>query len=190
MGNSPHYVGFIDPPYNVTLTDDSGIPLNLTGCTSNSFSITMLLYNPNTNTTVAKTGVGTWTTPADATGKASYQWALADVNTAGNWLLYVTVKLPSEPGLREFDPDPVVFLAGTVGAGVAPPGVLTAPAASPLVINVRDYGALGDGSDQTSTIANARAAANNIGAALVYYPPGLYLTGNQPCYSKDRKSVV
>jgi len=179
MGNSPRYIGFIDPPYNVELVDDDGKAIDLTGCNSNSFTLTML--NEYANTSKVCTGV--WTITDAAKGKASYQYMLSDVDTAGRWKHYVTAKLPSEPGPREFDPDPVDILPGTVGAGVAPAGVLPAPAASPLVINVRDYGALGDGTDQTTAIANARAAANNIGAALVYYPPGLYLTGNQPCYS-------
>ncbi len=42
MPNSPRYVGFLDPPYNLTLADDSGTVLDLTGCTSNSFTLTMI----------------------------------------------------------------------------------------------------------------------------------------------------
>src|SRR5215472_5011658 len=105
MANTPRYVGFLDPPYVVTLTDDSNSPLNLSGCTPSSFSLTMVLLDQTGHPISSKAGAGTWTTPADATGKATYQYAAADVSAAGNWLLYTTVKLPAEPGPREFDPD-------------------------------------------------------------------------------------
>ena len=57
MSNSPRYVGFLDPPYNVTLTDDSGAALDLTGCVSNSFTLTMI----NQNTSLAQQGAGVGT---------------------------------------------------------------------------------------------------------------------------------
>src|SRR6266700_3013829 len=170
MSNSPRYIGFIDPPYNVTITDDSGAVMNLTGCTSNSFTLTMI--NPSTNT--GKSGVGAWTVTNATAGQASYQYAAADMNTAGTWLLYTTVKLPSEPGPRELDPDTLVIYPGSVGAGAAPAGVLSTPPASPLIINVRDYGAYGDGTtDDTAAIQSAiNAAATTSGA--MYLPPGTY----------------
>src|SRR5258708_4723343 len=97
MGNSPRYVGFIDPPYNVTLTDDSGAALDLTGCVSGNFTLTML----NLNTGLAQQGAGVWTVANQTTnkGQASYQWTLNDMATAGIWRVYTTVKLPSVRGL-------------------------------------------------------------------------------------------
>src|SRR5215471_15893520 len=77
MSNSPRYVGFIDPPYAITITDDSGTPLNLTGCTSNSFTLTMVNVYDNTG----KSGVGAWTVTNAAAGQASYQYASADMDT-------------------------------------------------------------------------------------------------------------
>jgi hypothetical protein len=180
MSNSPRYVGFIDPPYKVTLTDDSGAALNLTGCTGNSFTLTLLNVNDGTS----KQGTGVWTTPADATGVASYQYSSADLAVAGMWAHYTTVKLPAEPSPREFDPELVQILAGTVGAGAAPPGVLPAPIAKALYFNVVDYAAVGDGTtDSTTMIAAARSAANTAGGGTVLYPFGTYLTGNQTLYN-------
>src|SRR5438552_10179172 len=153
MGNSPRYVGFIDPPYIVTLTDDSGSALDLTGCTSSSFTLTML----NQNTNLAQQGVGVWTVANQTTnkGQVSYQWTNADMATAGPWWIYTTVKLPSEPSPREFDPELILILPGTVGVGAAPPGVLPNPAATLPFLNIRDFGGIGDNaSDNTIPIAN------------------------------------
>lgn len=154
MGNTPRYVGFLDPPYNVTLTDDSGAAINLTGCTSNSFTLTML--NPTTNQ--AQQGVGSWTVTNATGGQASYQWTTNDLATAGVWWVYTTVKLPAEPSLREFDPELITILPGTVGAGAAPPGVtpVTVPAA--LYYNVVNYGA--DAAGNTDATSAFQAAVN------------------------------
>lgn len=172
MGNSPRYVGFLDPPYNVMLTDDSGNALNLTGVTSNNFTLTML----NANTGLFQSGVGVWTITSATLGQASYQWTVNDMATAGPWWVYTTVKLPAEPNPREFDPELILILPGTVGAGAAPSGVLPVPPASPLFINVRDYGALGAGADYTTAIQAAINAgqASTYGAAI-FIPRGLYL---------------
>lgn len=138
MANSPRYVGFIDPPYNVTLTDDTGAALNLTGCTSASFTLSFM----SASSGIVKAGTGTWTIPSATTGQASYQYSAADVASAGTWLIYVTVKLPSEPGPREFDPDTMIINAGTVGAGVAPSGT-QASVNVPVVTTTANYTLLG-----------------------------------------------
>lgn len=58
------------------------------------------------------------------------------------------------------------------------------PQSLTLALNVKDYGAVGDGiHDDTATIASARSAANSAGGGIVFYPGGTYLTGNQPIYS-------
>src|SRR6266702_8971219 len=108
MGNSPRYVGFLYPPYIVTLTDDSGAALDLTGCVSNSFTLTML----NQNTGLAQQGAGVWTVANQTTnkGQASYQWTNNDMATKGDWWVYTTVKLPAEPSPREFDPELIEIL--------------------------------------------------------------------------------
>lgn len=44
-------------------------------------------------------------------------------------------------------------------------------------INVKDFGAIGDGSaNDTAAIANAIAALNTAGRGVLYFPPGQYLT--------------
>lgn len=55
-----------------------------------------------------------------------------------------------------------------------------------LMINVKDaiWGAAGDGvTDDSTAIAAARSAANAAGGGLVFYPPGIYLTGILTLYS-------
>lgn len=177
MSNSPRYIGFLDPPYNVTLTDDSGAAINLTGCTSSSFTLTML----NQSTALSQQGVGVWTITNAVAGQASYQWTTNDLATAGPWMVYTTVHLPSESSPREFDPELILVLPGTVGAGAAPPGVLPAPAAAPLYVNVRDYGALPSNaaSINMTAITAAWAALKAAGAGVLYFPgPGAYQTAD------------
>ncbi len=145
---------------------------------SNNFTLTML----NNNTGQAQQGVGVWTVANQTTnkGQASYQWTVNDMATKGDWWVYTTVKLPAEPSPREFDPELIEILAGTVGAGAAPPGVLPAPAQSLPFLNIRDYGGVGDGvSDNTTAIFNARAAARALGGARILYGPGVFFSGNQ-----------
>lgn len=63
----------------------------------------------------------------------------------------------------------------------------TAQLAKNLVINVKDYGAVGDGSnDDTAAITVAMSAANSAGGGIVYSPHGTYITGNQTLYSNVR----
>ncbi len=174
MPNSPRYVGFLDPPYNLTLADDSGTVLDLTGCTSNSFTLTMI----NQNTGLAQQGAGVWTVANQVTnkGQASYQWTSNDMATPGPWNIYTTVKLPAEPSPREFDPEFILILSGTVGAGAAPAGVLPAPIAKALYFNVMDYGARGDGITNDYAACQAAATAvNTAGGGVLYIPAGTYL---------------
>lgn len=116
MANSPRYVGFTSPPYNVTLIDDNGNPINLTGVAGTAFTWT--LQNITENITFR--GSGTWTVTNAAAGQASYALTSADVATAGNCLVYVTVQLPSESSPREFDPDPLQILVGSGTISSAP----------------------------------------------------------------------
>lgn len=58
-----------------------------------------------------------------------------------------------------------------------------------LVANVKDSiyagGAKGDGvTDDTAAIAAVRSAVNAVGGGVAYYPPGTYISGNQPIYAK------
>jgi hypothetical protein len=49
---------------------------------------------------------------------------------------------------------------------------------APLIANVRDYGAIGDGSTD-DTAAIQRAICENIGRKMVYFPIGTYLVSNR-----------
>jgi hypothetical protein len=52
------------------------------------------------------------------------------------------------------------------------------------MLNVREFGAQGDGvTDDTSAIAAALTVANVLGGAQVYFPAGTYISGNQTIYA-------
>ncbi len=109
MSDSPRYVGYLSPNYSVELADDDGIALNLTGATN----FTLTLQNMS-NPMLVKHGVGTWTIIDASNGKASYAYASADLNTAGNWLRFVSVQLAGESAPRQWDPDVVAILDNPV----------------------------------------------------------------------------
>jgi hypothetical protein len=78
-----------DPPWQPQLIDDQGNIFVLTGYAGSALTLKMV----NQDTQQVKSGGGIWTIyPQDAqSGIATYQWAISDVNTAGTWLLYVSV---------------------------------------------------------------------------------------------------
>lgn len=50
----------------------------------------------------------------------------------------------------------------------------------PIYINVKQYGAVGDGvTDDTTAITNALNAANSVGGGSVFFSAGTYISGNQ-----------
>lgn len=56
--------------------------------------------------------------------------------------------------------------------------IFVAGCASAAVYNVRDYGAIGNGTvKETAAIAKATQAATHAGGGVIYFPPGRYLTG-------------
>lgn len=72
-------------------TDEYGttIPFPLTGMT-----ISMKMGGPNGETGPdgsIKTCAGAWTILDAENGKAQYQWQAADVDTVGEWTLYITL---------------------------------------------------------------------------------------------------
>lgn len=109
---TPRYSGAISPAYNVVLSDDNG-PLNLTGCTPSSFTLTLWDINNPANVIA---GSGTWAVTDAVNGKAAYQWNSTDLTTPSVYHAFVTVKLPADPGTRAFDPDLIVISSLPIGA--------------------------------------------------------------------------
>jgi len=77
------------PVFQTTDVYGNTIPFPLVGVT-----ISMKMGGPNGETGPdgsIKTCSGTWTILDAENGKASYQWQTADVNTVGEWWLYITL---------------------------------------------------------------------------------------------------
>lgn len=83
---SPMYVGDTLPVFAPVFLHKDGTAMDLTGAT-----ITMKMAEQGDNT--VKVCGGTWTIDDTINGKAHYAWQTADTNTAGDWLLYVTVTI-------------------------------------------------------------------------------------------------
>jgi hypothetical protein len=115
VGNSPRYTNHTSPPYQRVLTDDSGAIINLTGISPSALEITLVNQS---NPLLVKTGGGTFSIPSPATqGLISYQYAQEDIADAGNWFLFLTLRLPGEATPRVFDPELLeiyMFPGGTV----------------------------------------------------------------------------
>lgn len=107
--NSPRYSGFLSPPYQRYLKDDTGKAIDLTGVPSGNLSITFVNQS---NPLLVKTGGGIWSIPTTTApqGLVSYQYSEEDLAYAGNWYLFVTLKIPGEVGQRAFDPELLTIL--------------------------------------------------------------------------------
>lgn len=58
------------------------------------------------------------------------------------------------------------------------------PSGAGLVFNVKDYGAVGNGTtDDTSSISSAISSCNGVGGGVVFFPTGTYITSTQTIYS-------
>ena len=84
MAISPFYVSQTLPIMALTLTDDTGAAINLTGAT-----LSLTIHNTQTQEDVA--GAGTWAITNATAGQATYTWASADTQTAGQFMLYVRI---------------------------------------------------------------------------------------------------
>ena len=68
------------------------------------------------------------------------------------------------------------MLAGAFAANSAPQAEKNPPAPNPPELNVRDFGALGDGiKDDTAAFSAAMKAATDTGNFAVFVPRGRYL---------------
>jgi hypothetical protein len=97
MGISPWYSGATLPQWQVTLVDDAGDPLNLTGAT-----LSLLIYN--TETGVETTGAGTWNITNASAGQATYAWSATDSAVPGKYAL--RIKATYAGGFECSDPIP------------------------------------------------------------------------------------
>ena len=84
MAISPFYVSQTLPILALTLTDDTGAAINLTGAT-----LSLTIHNTQTGQDTA--GAGTWDITSPTTGQATYAWAASDTEVAGQFTLYVKV---------------------------------------------------------------------------------------------------
>ena len=99
---SPMYVGDTSPNLQITVTDDTGAAINLTGAT-----ITMKLQL--TTSTTATSGIGSWTIDNAALGKAHYVWNVADTANAGEYYLWINLAFSGSN--QHLDPLDIIFLA-------------------------------------------------------------------------------
>jgi len=101
---SPRYVGDLSRPLSHTFTDHSGVVFSLAGVNATNMTFHMRSVN---DSTVTKTGGGTWTIDDAPNGVAHYTWVAADVNTAGLWLTQAGV--PFSDGTLHFDVREIEF---------------------------------------------------------------------------------
>jgi len=80
---SPVFVGDTGNPFSIYVAHKNGY-MSIVGAT-----ITMKLHNVATG--VIKTCSGTWTIDPSDNGKANYTFQAGDVDTAGNWEIWITI---------------------------------------------------------------------------------------------------
>jgi hypothetical protein len=81
---SPIYVGDTSNPFIIQVLHKNGYE-SILGAT-----ITMHMQNVDDPSTI-KTCSGAWSVDVGDNGKASYQYQSADVDTAGNWYMWVKI---------------------------------------------------------------------------------------------------
>lgn len=85
---SPVFVGDIGNPLSIYVAHANGFMSIL------SATITMKLFNVATNT--LKTCSGTWVIDGSDNGKASYDYQSGDLDTVGNWQIWITITIGGE----------------------------------------------------------------------------------------------
>lgn len=86
---SPVSVGDTGAPFAPQFLHKDGSPQPLIGAT-----ITMIMEDAEGNT---KNAAGTWVIDDPSNGQAHYLYDANDVNTAGNWILYITITIGGKP---------------------------------------------------------------------------------------------
>lgn len=98
------YVGDTGTPFKFPLTLVDGTKPNLTGFTNANFQ----LHLWNGTTTKICSG-GTWSIVDGPNGICQYQPVSADLDTAGQWTVYLSVIFPNGP--KTFQPDTITVTA-------------------------------------------------------------------------------
>jgi|SRR5580765_4112926 len=99
---SPIYANDVEVPLSIQfLHKNDQSPVSLSGAT-----ITMKMQNTDG---IIKICNGTWTIDDTTNGKAHYQWQTADVNTIGNWMLYVTITISGAPVHADAKPLEILY---------------------------------------------------------------------------------
>ena len=87
MGLTPMRTGDLAPAAQITILQDNGSALNLTGLSGGSF--TLILHN--TTTGADQIGAGTFSIINAVGGIIQYQWVAADTATAGSYALRIFI---------------------------------------------------------------------------------------------------
>lgn len=88
---SPVYVGDTGNPFSILVVDKQNNFNSILGST-----ITMHMQNVDSPATI-KTCSGTWTIDSTDNGRASYAYQSADVDTAGNWYMWIKIIMSGKP---------------------------------------------------------------------------------------------
>jgi hypothetical protein len=100
-GITPWYTGQLLPTWTLSLVNDVGAPVNLTGATAVSLS-----FVKGSNVS-AGAGVGAIVSPVTL-GQVTYAPAAADVTTPGTYQVFVEVTYPAGPLIS--DPLPWILV--------------------------------------------------------------------------------
>lgn len=203
--NSPRYAsGYMQPPYRRFLQDDSGSAIDLTGTLASAFTLTMVNVS---NPLLVKTGGGTFSIVNAIDGEISYAYAIEDLADAGNWYLFLTVRLVGESSPRVFDPELLeiyVFPGGDVfvttqdvnitevgGAGISTSNPV--PISGPVSIADGANIALGtttDSSSASTTIGLLKAIKAYLAGTLTTTTSGTITEANSAAMKTDLDSLV
>lgn len=99
---SPLYLGDTGTPWSTVFVYKNGLPYDLTGAT-------LSLKLESVPRRVVKIGEGTWSIDDATNGRAHYNWNENDVDTVGNWNMYITI-LTEAGKIIHPDPKPLTIL--------------------------------------------------------------------------------
>jgi lysophospholipase L1-like esterase len=135
LSSSTRYTGYTWPPYAVTLQDEAGQAINLTGVDTSALQ--MVLKDASTDNGTETAGAGTWEIPSGTAtqGKALYHFASADLATPGLYYLCVSLQTSAGNGPEAFAPEMIEVkpFPAYVGGSTPPPPTSSVPAIMPVI---------------------------------------------------------